>query len=267
METIQHWLPTAVAIVLLAGIASVGLVVFRVPAPWSVITAIARAALQLALLSLILTGILGDPLWVAVGLVVMFVAAVLTAGRRARASARATGGIAVAMLAGPLVVMTIVFATGALELSPRYALAIGGIVIGNTMTIAILTHRIFFTTVNDHWDEVEGWLALGATPRRSTIDLARAAIRTALLPSIDQTRTTGIVVLPGAFVGAVFAGASPLEAGRFQLVVLASILAAGVLTAGVLTQLIGAVSVKPGPAEKSPATGEGQRGFRTPPGT
>ncbi|MCU1533934.1 MAG: hypothetical protein JWR53_415, partial [Glaciihabitans sp.] len=40
-------------------------------------------------------------------------------------------------------------------------------------------------------------------------------------------KTSGLVTLPGAFVGAVFAGASPLEAGRFQLVVLAAILAAG----------------------------------------
>ncbi|MEO5921965.1 MAG: ABC transporter permease [Pseudolysinimonas sp.] len=253
MTTLEHWLPTALAIVLLAGIASVGLVVFRVPAPWSVVTAIGRAALQLALLSLVLTGILGDARWVAVGLSVMFIAAVLTAARRARARLRATGGIAVAMFAGLAVALSVVFATGALELSPRYALAIGGIVIGNTMTIAILTHRIFFTTVNDHWDEVEGWLALGATPRRSTIDLARSAIRTALLPSIDQTRTTGIVVLPGAFVGAVFAGASPLEAGRFQLVVLASILAAGVLTASVLARFVGGVALKPAAVERSGA--------------
>ena len=267
MATLEYWMPTAVAIVLLGGIAIAGLFAFRVPQPLSVVAAIARAALQLAALSLVLTGILGDPLWVGVGLAVMFVAAVLTAGRRARARARETGGIAVAMLAGPLAAMSVVFVTGAIEFSPRYVLAIGGIVIGNTMTIAILRHRIFVTSVRDHWDEVEGWLALGAAPRRSTLDLARSAIRTALLPSIDQTRTTGIVVLPGAFVGAVFAGASPLEAGRFQLVVLASILAAGVLTAAVLSRFIGDVRVKPLPDGKRPATGEGQRGIRTPPGT
>jgi putative ABC transport system permease protein len=158
------------------------------------------------------------------------------------------------MLLGPLAVMAIVFVTGAIQFSPRYALAIGGIVIGNTMTVAILTERVFRTSVRDHWPEVEGWLALGATPRQSTVDLARAAIRTALLPSIDQTRTTGIVVLPGAFVGAIFAGASPLEAGRFQVVVLAGILAAGVLTAAVLTRLVGGVTQQP-PAENArPAT-------------
>lgn len=42
----------------------------------------------------------------------------------------------------------------------------------------------------------------------------------------DQTKTTGLVTLPGAFVGAIFGGVSPLEAGRFQIVVLAAIMAA-----------------------------------------
>lgn len=50
-------------------------------------------------------------------------------------------------------------------------------------------------------------------------------------PPIDQTKTTGLVVLPGAFVGAIFGGISPLEAGRFQIVVLAAIMAAGSVTA------------------------------------
>ena len=153
------------------------------------------------------------------------------------------------MLLGPLVVMTVAFASGAIELTPRYALAIGGIIIGNTMTVAILTQRIHRAAVHDHWDEVEGWLALGATPWESTRDLARGAIRTSLLPSIDQTRTTGIVVLPGAFVGAIFAGASPFEAGRFQLVVLAGILAAGALTATTLLRMTGAAVTRPEGAE------------------
>lgn len=245
MDAVLSWVPTAVAVAVLAAVATGGLALFKVAHPLAVLGALARAVVQLTLLSLVLAGILKDPFWVAVGLAVMFVAAVFTAARRAKAPRRDLATIALAMVAGPSVVMVVVFATGAIEFSPRYALAIGGIVIGNTMTIAILTQRIFRTTVFDHWDEVEGWLALGATPRISTVQQARAAIRTALLPTIDQTRTTGIVVLPGAFVGAIFGGASPLEAGRFQIVVLASILAAGVLTATLLTRFIGAVAQKP----------------------
>ena len=53
----------------------------------------------------------------------------------------------------------------------------------------------------------------------------------AMIPSTDQTKTTGLVTLPGAFVGAIFGGLSPLEAGRFQVVVLAAIMATASLTA------------------------------------
>jgi putative ABC transport system permease protein len=240
------WIGTGVALVLLAGIATLGLGAFRISQPRAALFALCRAIIQLGALSIVLTGVLRDPVWVGLGLGVMFVAAVATAARRAKARASEVVSLAASMLAGPLVAMSIVFLTGAIELSPRYTLAIGGIVIGNAMTIAILTQRIFRTSVRDHWDEVEGWLALGATPRQSTLDLGRRSIHTALLPSVDQTRTTGIVVLPGAFVGAIFAGATPLEAGRFQVVVLACILAAGVVTAVLLTRLTSATAQRPG---------------------
>jgi len=236
---------TTVAVLVLAAIATIVLAITRVPRPWEIVAALGRAALQLALLSLVLAGIIREPAWVAVALVVMFIAAVVTAGLRNRIVRRRALALALAMLAGPLIAGIVVFATGALEFEPRYALAIGGIVIGNTMTIAILTGRVLTASIRDGWDEVEGWLALGATPRQSTAMLARASLRTALLPSIDQTRTTGIVVLPGAFVGAVFAGASPLEAGRFQLIVLASILAAAVITGSLVARSGGNVLQRP----------------------
>ena len=236
------WIGTAVALVLLAAIATAGLTTSRIAQPRAALLALARAILQLGALSLVLSGILHDPLWVGIGLAVMFIAAVGTAARRSRSPLLT---LASSMLLGPTVAMAIVFLTGAIEFSPRYVLAIGGIVVGNTMTIAILTQRVFRTSVRDHWDEVEGWLALGATPRQSTLDLGRRAIHTALLPSIDQTRTTGIVVLPGAFIGAIFAGASPVEAARFQVVVLACILTAGVLTAITLTHISGSLARRP----------------------
>ncbi|GAA1979774.1 ABC transporter permease [Microbacterium pumilum] len=245
MDALPPWLSTVLAVVVLAAVATVALIAMRVPAPWAGVWALARAVLQLSLLSLVLAGIIDSPLLVGLGLMVMLIAAVWTAARRSRIPWRGVPLLALAMLLGPLTVMTVAFATGALELTPRYALAIGGIIIGNTMTVAILTERLYRGAVHDHWDEVEGWLALGASRWESTRGLARGAIRTAMLPSIDQTRTTGIVVLPGAFVGAIFAGASPFEAGRFQLVVLAGILAAGALTATTLLRMPGGIAQRP----------------------
>ena len=110
---------------------------------------------------------------------------------------------ATGMSVGIVTSLLIIFLTGAIEFSPRYALAIGGIVIGNAMTIATLAGTRFTEATRDHWDEVEGWLALGATRRRSTLDIARNAVYSSLIPSVDQTKTTGLVTLPGAFVGAI----------------------------------------------------------------
>lgn len=231
---LEPWIRTAVAIALLAAVAFAGQRMFRVEAPREAVIAIVRAGVQLALLSIVLTGIIQDVRWVVLGLAFMLVAAILTAARRNRGTATRLALLSAAITAGPLGVMLIVFGTGAIELSPQYLLAVGGIVIGNAMTMGVLVQRVLDASIRDHWHEVEGWLALGATPRQSIATLARDAMRTALLPVIDQTRTTGLVVLPGAFVGAVFAGLSPIEAGRFQLVVLASILAAGVVTGSIL---------------------------------
>ncbi|GAT86278.1 hypothetical protein CVCC1112_938 [Paenarthrobacter nicotinovorans] len=72
----------------------------------------------------------------------------------------------------------------------------------------------------------------------------------ALIPSIDQTKTTGLVTLPGAFVGAIFGGISPLEAGRFQIVVLAGIMAAGALTAVLVIASRAAVQLRPAPLSR-----------------
>ncbi|WP_241986577.1 ABC transporter permease [Cryobacterium fucosi] len=240
-------LPSLVGILLLIAVVSLVLKAYRVPHPFAPALAVLRGALQLAAISLILSGIISDPFWVGVGLTVMFVAAVSTVNRRIGATRRHFGWVAVSMGLGILVTLGVVFFVGAIEFSPRYVLSFGGIVIGNAMSIATLSGRRFGEAVTEHWDEVEGWLALGATPRQSTRELARRAVYFAMIPSTDQTKTTGLVTLPGAFVGAIFGGASPLEAGRFQIVVLAGILCAGSIAAVSLIRFLAPATRRPVP--------------------
>ena len=45
------------------------------------------------------------------------------------------------------------------------------------------------------------------------------------MPVLDQTRTVGLVTLPGAFVGVLLGGGDPVQAGVTQLVVLVALLA------------------------------------------
>ncbi|MGN6218892.1 MAG: ABC transporter permease [Microbacterium sp.] len=245
MEILFEFLPSLVGILVLTLVATVTLFAFRVPGRFAPAAAIGRGAVQLAAISVILTGVISDPAWILVVLIVMFTIAFCVASGRIGWSWRAAATMSSSIAAGVAVTLVVVFATGALEFTPRYALAIGAIIIGNAMSVATLTGRMFTTAVVDHWDEVEGWLALGATPRASTVQLARRAIRDALIPSIDQTKTTGLVVLPGAFVGAIFGGISPLEAGRFQIIVLAGIMACGSITAGLVASWMGPVRTKP----------------------
>lgn len=247
MEIPSDILPSLFGIVVLTMIATATLVAFRVPGALAPAAAIGRGAVQLAVISVILTGVISNPVWIAVVLVVMFTIAFCVATSRVGWSPRAVATMSSSIAAGVVITLTVVFATGALEFTPRYALAIGAIIIGNAMSVATLTGRMFTTAVIDHWDEVEGWLALGAPPRTSTLHLAHRAIRDALIPSIDQTKTTGLVVLPGAFVGAIFGGISPLEAGRFQIIVLAGIMAGGSITASLVASWLGPVRTKPVP--------------------
>ena len=238
-------LPTLVGVVLLLAIVAVVLRGYRTAHPFAPAFALLRGTVQLAAISLILSGIINDPLWVGVGLLVMFAVAVATVTRRVGRSHLVS--VAAAMGLGVAVTLAIIFTTGAIEFSPRYVLAIGGIIIGNAMSMATLSGRRFSEAVGDHWDEVEGWLALGATSKQSTRELARRAVYFAMVPSTDQTKTTGLVTLPGAFVGAIFGGASPLEAGRFQIVVLAGILCAGSLAAVTLVSSLSPAPQKPLP--------------------
>lgn len=245
MAPLTALIPTLVGV---AALCAVSLGVLRgagIAQPASPSIAVLRAALQLAVIGLILGVVITSTVWVSVAVAVMFAVAVATSTSRLGWSGRHLRIVATGMASGSLTALAIVFGTGALAFTPRYVLAIGGIVVGNSMAITTLAARRFIEAADEHWEEVEGWLALGAPPVASTARIAKRAVHTALVPSVDQTKTTGLVTLPGAFVGAIFGGLSPLEAGRFQIVVLAAIVTAGSLTTVITVRLLADIRQRP----------------------
>jgi putative ABC transport system permease protein len=237
--------PVVVAVAVLAAIALAIVWGLRLERPWLQPIAILRAVLQLAILTLILVGVISNGWWVALFLAVMVGAASWVVIRRLNLRLRDGPTIAAIITVATALPVVVVFSTGAVEFSPRYVLAVGGIVVGNAMTVCTLMGRSLSAGFVSDRDEIEGWLALGATPRKASIRNARVAASTALIPATDQTRTTGIVTLPGAFVGAIFAGASPLVAAEFQVLVLASILVTGAISVALLSWRFGAPAVIP----------------------
>ncbi|WP_296140343.1 ABC transporter permease [uncultured Tessaracoccus sp.] len=212
--------------------------------------AILRAGIQLAAISVLLGAVLRWP-W----LVLAFVALMLTTATWTGASraAELPGGrraAVVAIVAGGLGATIAALVLGLVALDVQQVIAIAGITIGNAMSASTLTARRYLSAARAGAGEIEGWLALGATPPVATSRLRSEAVAEALIPTMDQTRNTGLVTLPGAFVGALFAGFSPVDAGVFQITVLATILLGQALTGTVLSTMLGRATTLPPAAEQ-----------------
>jgi putative ABC transport system permease protein len=229
----------AVGVAVLLAATYVVLRVGRVHLGRAPLVAVVRGAAQLAAVGLLLRGVITAPPAVAVALLVMLGTATRTATGRLRGFERPGRAVVASCTAGAALALVVVFALGVLPFTARYVVALGGIVIGNTMTGATLAGRHLRAGLLARREEVEAWLSLGATMRYAVSDVARSAAGEALVPALDQTRTTGLVTLPGAFIGALLGGANPVQAARFQLVVLAALICAEAMVAVLLTYFLG----------------------------
>jgi putative ABC transport system permease protein len=236
-----------IGLVALAGIAVLVLTLAGVGRRRDVLVASGRAVVQLTVVALALRGVFAEPRFVVLVLAVMFGVATWTAARRLRGMPGAARAVVLACGAGSAVTIGLICGLPVLDRSVRTLVAVSGIVIGGTMTAATLAGRRLLDGLRRRREEVEAWLALGATPRRAVVAIARDAAAEALVPALDQTRTVGLVTLPGAFVGALLGGAGAVEAARFQVVVLVGLLCAESVTVVVLAHLLGAPRTLPEP--------------------
>jgi putative ABC transport system permease protein len=240
-----------IGVAVLLGITYTALRLGQIKLGWAPLVAVLRGGVQLAVVGLALRGVLTAPPTVAAALVVMLATACWTASRRLQALGNVGWIVVRCCTAGAAASLIPVFALDVLPFNARYVVALSGIVIGASMTGATLAGRQLLHGLISRRDEIEGWLAIGATPRQAVADVAHFSAGEALVPAIDQTRTTGLVTLPGAFIGALLGGADPTQAARFQLVVLAALLATQAVVAALIVYALGAPTQIP--ANRSPA--------------
>ena len=211
----------------------------RVGLGWFPLIVVVRAAVQLSIVALLLRGILAVPWTVAAFVVLMLTTASWTSGRRIKEIWHGRRIAVAGVLSGATAALALIFGLHLVDPGVRNLVAVAGIVIGNAMSAATLAGRNFNRSSRARRTEVEAWLSLGATPARAYEDIGHESVRESLLPTLDQTKSTGLVTLPGAFVGALFGGASPIVAAQFQLVVLAGVAFAMTLTGIVVTRMAG----------------------------
>ncbi len=202
------------------------------------VSAAGRAVVQLAVVSLVITAALGSVWWSLAFAVLMLGVATATSSRRIGVDLDRFPVVGMAIVIGVLPVLTLVLGSGVIPFNGKGLVPTAGIVIGGAMTAATLTGRRAFDEIKAHFGTYEAGLALGMMSSDAAYEVIRPTAREALTPGIDQTRTVGLVTLPGAFVGVLLGGGTPLEAGAAQIVVLIGLLAAQALTAAVLLRLV-----------------------------
>ncbi len=114
---------------------------------------------------------------------------------------------------------------------PQYIIPIAGMIIGNAMNGAALVVNRLHSELILRRNEVEAMLALGATAKQAAGEALRESLRTAMMPTINSMMTVGLVQLPGMMTGQIISGANPLDAVRYQIVVMLMIAAATGVTA------------------------------------
>lgn len=191
---------------------------------WAVLGSGGRAVLQLLVVSLVIGQIFDSAVLVALFVLLMFVIAGRTAGRRITTAASWWwAGAPIAVGVAPVVAALVV--SGAVPTTGLVLIPLTGQLIGGAMTATALAGRRLLEELRQRNGEVEAALSLGMTDFDSRMEIARPVAGQALVPALDQTRTVGTVTLPGAFVGMLLGGASPIEAGVVQLFVLIALLA------------------------------------------
>lgn len=112
---------------------------------------------------------------------------------------------------------------------PRYVIPLAGMVIGNSMTGIALALERMFADLDARKDEVLALTALGATPWEASHSAIRLALRAGLIPTINSMAAAGIVFIPGMMAGQILAGADPVIATGYQIVVMLMVAAATAL--------------------------------------
>ncbi len=236
--------PVALALVALLAIAVAAHRVSGYGLERPVVVAALRAILQLGVAALLIAAVI-DNLLLSIALVCgMFAMGVLTTSRRVEAP-RAWAYAALAMAAGIVPVLVVVLATGTIPARGIALIPIAGIIVGNAMTGHTLVGRRAFAALREEHAQYEACLSLGLLPGQAVREIIHRRVPEALLPGLDQVKTTGVVTLPGAFIGVMLGGGSPVQAATAQVLVLFGIMAAQTVTVAVAERLIAARRLVP----------------------
>lgn len=181
-----------------------------------------RAVVQLVVVGYLLNFIFGadHPLFTSGVLLVMLISAAINGGKRGPGIKHASWIAGVSIGIGAVFTLTVLLSANVLSFAPYQMIPVGGMVMSGSMVAVGLCFRQIITSFKRRQQEIQIKLALGATPMQSCKAILREALIFSLEPTIDSAKTLGIVALPGMMTGLILAGMSPMEAIKYQIIVI-----------------------------------------------
>ena len=107
-----------------------------------------------------------------------------------------------------------------ISLKPNEFIPIAGMIIGNSLNTYTLTIERIKRELVLQKELIEAFVAIGAEIKDAYKIMQRQAIKAALIPVNNMLQTIGVVAIPGITTGMLLAGASPLKAVSYQIVII-----------------------------------------------
>jgi putative ABC transport system permease protein len=195
-----------------------------------------RATVQLLIVGYILKAVfsLQDPIFILIMIALMVGVATQNAKKRGTGLRGITWRVLTAISISEVVTLGFLLVLHIVPPTPQFIIPISGMVIGNSMVIASLFLNRLQSEAKGRKPEILLLLSLGGTPKQSIRHVIKEAIRASMIPTVDSMKTIGLVQLPGMMTGQIIAGADPIQAVRYQLLIVFSLLAEAALTSMIL---------------------------------
>jgi putative ABC transport system permease protein len=103
---------------------------------------------------------------------------------------------------------------------PHYAIPLIGIILGSVLNAGSIALDGVLSGVEAAQPAIEARLMLGHSYRSAMAALIRGSIRRGMLPIINQMSAAGIITLPGIMTGQILAGLDPIEAVKYQILLM-----------------------------------------------
>ena len=131
---------------------------------------------------------------------------------------------------------------GLLQVNPWYDpsifIPIAGMVIGNSMNACALSLERLFSELKDKRDEVEQMLLFGASSKEAMLPALTVAVKTGMVPAINSMMSVGLVFIPGMMTGQIIGGQPPLDAAKYQIMIMLMISASTALGCSFVTAVV-----------------------------